>query len=145
MGKLTAAQRKKRAHHAGKARAHKRFAKLCKKYGLHSCHKRHAKLAKKHAALAKGKKVKKEMMLLQHHHTKKKKAKKAKKAKKLTAAQRKKRAFHAGKARAHKRFAKLCKKYGLHSCHKRHAKLAKKHAKLAKGKKAPMLELWSNW
>merc|ERR1711964_914568 len=59
----------------------------------------------------------------------------AKKAKKLTVAQRKKRAFHAGKARAHKRFAKLCKKYGLHSCHKRHKKLAKKHSKLAKGKK----------
>lgn len=43
-----------RARHAGKARAHTRFAKLCKKYGLHTCHKRHARLAKKHAALAKG-------------------------------------------------------------------------------------------
>merc|ERR1712167_320523 len=108
--------------------AHKRFAKLCKKYGLHSCHKRHAKLAKHHTKLAKGKK---EMMLVQHHG---KKAKKAKKAK-CNAACRHKRAHHAGKARAHKRFAKLCKKYGLHSCHKRHAALHKKHAALAKGKK----------
>merc|ERR1712167_202966 len=108
----------------------KRFAKLCKKYGLHSCHKRHTKLAK----------GKKEMMLVQHHGKKKhaKKAKKAKKAK-CNAACRHKRAHHAGKARAHKRFAKLCKKYGLHSCHKRHAKLAKHHAKLAKGKKEMML------
>merc|ERR1712072_648129 len=66
--KCNAACRAKRAHHAGKARAHKRFAKLCKKYGLHSCHKRHAKLHKKHAALAKGKK---EMELVQDdgaHH-----------------------------------------------------------------------------
>jgi len=45
--------RLKAPHHAGKARAHRRFAKLCKKYGLHSCHKRHAKLAKKHTTLAK--------------------------------------------------------------------------------------------
>merc|ERR1711959_779947 len=32
---------RKAAHHAGKARGHRRFATLCKKYGLHSCHKRH--------------------------------------------------------------------------------------------------------
>merc|ERR1711977_65340 len=106
------------AHHAGKARAHARFAKLCKKYGLKSCHKRHAakakhhaKIAKKHAKAAK----KKDMVLIQHH------AGPARKA-----------AHHAGKARAHARFAKLCKKYGLKSCHKRHAAKAKHHAKIAK-------------
>merc|ERR1711981_622288 len=83
-----------------------------------------------------------ELAQVEHHHGKKhvKKAKKAKKAK-CNAACRHKRAHHAGKARAHKRFAKLCKKYGLHSCHKRHAKLAKHHAKLAKGKKDEELEL----
>jgi len=45
---------RKAAHHAGKARGHRRFANLCKKYGLHSCHKRHARLAAKHTRLSKG-------------------------------------------------------------------------------------------
>merc|ERR1711959_480572 len=43
---LTAAERRKRAHHTGRAKAHARFAHLCKKYGLKSCAKRHSKLAK---------------------------------------------------------------------------------------------------
>merc|ERR1711981_500589 len=79
-------------HHAGHARA------LAAHHAAKAKH--HAKIAKKHAKAAK----KKDMVLIQHH-----------------AGHARAAAHHAGKARAHARFAKLCKKYKMHSCHKRHA------------------------
>merc|ERR1711881_317403 len=74
-----------------------------------------------------------------HHKKAAKHAKHAKKhAKKFVKHHKKahlhkmKAAHHAGRARGHKRFHKLCKKYKMHHCAKRHAKLAKKHAAKAK-------------
>merc|ERR1712072_151720 len=78
-----------------------------------------------------------------HHKKAAKHAKHAKKhAKKFVKHHKKahlhkmKAAHHAGRARGHKRFHKLCKKYKMHYCAKRHAKLAKKHAAKAKKHKA---------
>merc|ERR1711881_468393 len=74
-----------------------------------------------------------------HHKKAAKHAKHAKKhAKKFAKHHKKahlhkmKAAHHAGRSRGHKRFHKLCKKYKMHHCAKRHAKLAKKHAAKAK-------------
>jgi len=63
------------------------------------------------------------------------KAKKIRKKVPLSSAERSRRARHAGKARGHKRFCKLCRKHQLHNCAKRHCNLWKKHASLARGHK----------
>merc|ERR1711988_1815541 len=54
-------------------------------------------------------------------------------------------AWHAGKAQAHTRFAKLYKKHGLHADSDRHKALAEKHKALAKGAEKIYHGLTGKW
>merc|ERR1711959_705027 len=140
---------KKKAKKA-KAAAKKKF-KAVKKAAKKKA-KKAAKKAKKKAA-KKAKKVAKKAKKKTKKVLKKKKKqikKQKKKVKKMTAKQRRLHARHVGKARAHARFHKLYKKYGMHHSAKRHAALAKKHRALAKkiAKKhhvAPAEDLFDTW
>jgi len=147
---------KKKAKKA-KAAAKKKFKKVkkaakkaAKKAGKKL--KKKAKKAKKKAAKKAKKKLKKAKKKTKKVLKKKKKQikKQKKKVKKMTAKQRRLHARHVGKARAHARFHKLYKKYGMHHSAKRHAALAKKHRALAKkiAKKhhvAPAEDLFDTW
>merc|ERR1711939_19158 len=103
--------------------------------------KKKAKKAKKKAAKKAKKKLKKAKKKTKKVLKKKKKQikKQKKKVKKMTAKQRRLHARHVGKARAHARFHKLYKKYGMHHSAKRHAALAKKH------RVAPAEDLFDTW
>merc|ERR1711981_996410 len=140
--KAAAKKKFKKVKKAAKKAAKKAGKKLKKK----------AKKAKKKAAKKAKKKLKKAKKKTKKVLKKKKKQikKQKKKVKKMTAKQRRLHARHVGKARAHARFHKLYKKYGMHHSAKRHAALAKKHRALAKkiAKKhhvAPAEDLFDTW